>query len=270
MLQYSVPSFHSTPQTISDGTDHLEPATLRGLGPDQLLVLINGKRRHSSSLVNINGTVGRGTVATDLNAIPASAIDRIEVLKDGAAAEYGSDAIAGIINIILKENTNVVDINVQSGITQKGDGAVIEIDGNYGFTLGEKGMVNLTAAFNKRGHINRSGDYTGMVFGDERDENPDALAAFFQQTGYKGQRVMSIGSAATSNASLFINADLPLNQKIAFYVFGGISYRFGESMGFYRFPYQKTRQFRYLSFWLFSLNFIPIFLTMPGRLVLNE
>ena len=95
MLNQTAPSFSSNTQTISDGTDHIDPASLRGLGPDQELVLINGKRRHTTSLVNVNGTFGRGNVGTDLNAIPATAIDKIEVLRDGAAAQYGSDAIAG-------------------------------------------------------------------------------------------------------------------------------------------------------------------------------
>src|SRR6266581_5898795 len=103
ILNYTAPSFNSNRQTVSDGTDHIDPASLRGLGPDQVLVLVNGKRRHSSALVNVNGTFGRGTVGVDLNAIPAAAIERIEVLRDGAAAQYGSDAIAGVINIVLKD-----------------------------------------------------------------------------------------------------------------------------------------------------------------------
>jgi len=106
MLQYLAPSFNSNKQSGADGADHIDPATLRGLGPDQTLVLINGKRRHQSSLINIFGSRGRGNTGTDLNAIPISAIDHIEILRDGAAAQYGSDAIAGVINIVLKSNTN--------------------------------------------------------------------------------------------------------------------------------------------------------------------
>jgi len=105
LLNYAAPSFTSNTATVADGTDHIDPAQLRGLGPDQVLVLLNGKRRHTSSLVNVNGTTGRGSVGTDLNAIPAFAIERIEVLRDGAAAQYGSDAIAGVINVIMKRNT---------------------------------------------------------------------------------------------------------------------------------------------------------------------
>lgn len=115
ILNYVAPSFTSNTQTISDGTDHIDPASLRGLGPDQVLVLINGKRRHTSSLINVNGTFGRGSVGTDLNAIPASAIQRIEVLRDGAAAQYGSDAIAGVINIVLNKSVNELNATVTTG-----------------------------------------------------------------------------------------------------------------------------------------------------------
>ena len=112
ILNFVAPSFTSNTQTISDGTDHIDPASLRGLGPDQVLVLINGKRRHNSSLVNVNGTFGRGSVGTDLNSIPAAAIKRLEVLRDGAAAQYGSDAIAGVINIVLNDNVNELNLKV--------------------------------------------------------------------------------------------------------------------------------------------------------------
>ena len=102
VIQSLAPSFNFPRPTITDGTDTVRPATLRGLGPDQVLVLINGKRRHQSALVHLNGSIGRGSTGVDLNAIPVSAIERIEVLRDGAAAQYGSDAIAGVINIVLK------------------------------------------------------------------------------------------------------------------------------------------------------------------------
>jgi iron complex outermembrane receptor protein len=117
VLRELVPSYQASHQTISDGTDHVNPASLRGLGPDQTLVLVNGKRRHNSALVNVNGTFGRGTVAVDLNAIPVSAIQRIEVLRDGASAQYGSDAIAGVINIVLKEQTERFQLTSTVGAT---------------------------------------------------------------------------------------------------------------------------------------------------------
>src|SRR5918999_2939674 len=103
-IQAVAPSFNFPRTSVADGTDHIRPATLRGLAPDQTLVLLNGKRRHTSALVNVNGFIGRGSAAVDLNAIPASMIERVEILRDGAAAQYGSDAIAGVLNLVLKRN----------------------------------------------------------------------------------------------------------------------------------------------------------------------
>ena len=174
ILNYVAPSFTSNTQTISDGTDHIDPASLRGLGPDQVLVLINGKRRHSSSLVNVNGTFGRGSVGTDLNSIPAASIKRIEVLRDGAAAQYGSDAIAGVINIVLKDSTEELSINVTSGANfsknanqQTGgiDGETTNISANYGLSLGEKGgFINFTGDFDIRQDYNRMKEWEGNIF----------------------------------------------------------------------------------------------------------
>ena len=115
LLQFVAPSFNSNRQTGSDGADHVDPASLRGLGPDQTLVLVNGKRQHQSALVNLFGTRGRGNTGTDLNVIPAAAIERIEILRDGASAQYGSDAIAGVINIVLKRSVKELTANVNYG-----------------------------------------------------------------------------------------------------------------------------------------------------------
>ena len=174
MLNYVAPSFTSNTQTISDGTDHIDPASLRGLGPDQVLVLINGKRRHNSSLVNVNGTFGRGSVGTDLNAIPASAIKRIEVLRDGAAAQYGSDAIAGVINIVLLDQTNELSLNVTTGANfsknaneQTGgvDGETVNVAASYGISLGEKGgFVTFAGDFDYREDYNRMREWEGSIF----------------------------------------------------------------------------------------------------------
>ncbi len=174
ILNYVAPSFSSNTQTISDGTDHVDPASLRGLGPDQVLVLVNGKRRHKSSLVNVNGTFGRGSVGTDLNSIPSAAIERVEVLRDGAAAQYGSDAIAGVINIVLKKATNELTANVTTGAnfssnanSLKGgvDGETVNTSINYGIDLGEKGgYINFTGDFDTREPTNRMGSFTGMIF----------------------------------------------------------------------------------------------------------
>jgi iron complex outermembrane receptor protein len=177
LLHQTVPSFTSNTQTISDGTDHIDPAALRGLGPDQVLVLINGKRRHTTSLVNVNGTFGRGNVGTDLNAIPASAIGNIEVLRDGAAAQYGTDAIAGVINIKLREEVNKLNVNLTTGANFSSeigpfggelndfDGEVVNLGANYGLPLGDDGgFINFTGEFNYRGLTSRMQEFSGGIF----------------------------------------------------------------------------------------------------------
>ena len=261
ILQYAAPSFHSTPQTISDGTDHIDPAALRGLGPDQTLVLVNGKRRHTSSLLNVNGTVGRGTVGTDLNSIPASAIERIEVLRDGAAAQYGSDAIAGVINIVLKEKTDKVSINFQTGITAPNafggpdpgdvpeelipefdnDGQLYQLSTNFGFDLGKNGgFVNVTAEYTDKASTNRSGNYTGSIYpaGYINTLTDDQFYKTVQENaGFVEKQVMEIGNSAGRNAGVYLNAALPLNESGAeLYGTLGFNYRNGLARGFYRFP----------------------------------
>jgi iron complex outermembrane receptor protein len=155
LLQVVAPSFNSNRQSGADGADHIDPASIRGLGPDQTLVLVNGKRRHQSSHINIFGSRGRGNTGTDLNAIPIAAIDRIEILRDGASAQYGSDAIAGVINIVLKSDVNKITGNLNAGvrngkaptddvITENDwDGQTYQVNLNYGASVGEKGICQL-------------------------------------------------------------------------------------------------------------------------------
>lgn len=233
ILNYAAPSFTSTTQTVSDGTDHVDPASLRGLGPDQVLVLINGKRRHKSSLVNVNGTVGTGSVATDLNSIPASSISKIEILRDGAAAQYGSDAVAGVINIVLKKATNELSLNVNSGANfskhsekyDKGgvDGEKFQIDANYGIDLGENGgYINFTGSLENRGATNRS-DTMGKVIYTMFDVatrnlgydqayamNPSALAAYVAGLDLSLQAVYDAGIANGDSFLAIINSDSDL------------------------------------------------------------
>jgi iron complex outermembrane receptor protein len=174
ILNAIAPSFTSTIQTNSDGTDHLDPAQLRGLGPDQVLVLVNGKRRHTSALVNVNGTPGRGTVGTDLNSIPSFALNRIEVLRDGASAQYGSDAIAGVINLELKKDIGKLTGQVSYGgnltptandHTGNFDGQNIQVDLNYGNKIGNKGgFYNITWSSQFRNPTFRAGTESGTIY----------------------------------------------------------------------------------------------------------
>jgi len=175
------------------------------LGADQTLVLINGKRQHTTSLMNVNGTVARGQVGTDLNSIPMAAVERIEVLRDGAAAQYGSDAIAGVINVILKKNVNKGEVSVRTGFaaappeapnfinnpytsspelanTQADGGAeTYQISANYGLGIGEEGFINFTLNYLKKNPFNRMDDYTISMFSDERAGDPIAELAVFNQ-----------------------------------------------------------------------------------------
>ncbi len=244
LLHYLVPSFHSTQQTVSDGTDHIDPATLRGLGTDQVLVLINGKRRHTSSMLNVNNTIGRGSVGTDFNAIPVASVDRIEILKDGATSQYGSDAIAGVINIILKKQTDVIDIDTGTKINQEKDGVNHYFSGNFGLKIGNTGFINITGEFRDRSATNRAGDYTGNIYVDDDDVLDNQLISqndFFGQTGYDDKQVMEVGSAATRNSALAFNGELLLFDKANLYFFGGRNSREGTSKGFYRFPREVDR-----------------------------
>jgi len=240
LLTHFAPSFNASHQTISDGTDHINPASLRGLGPDQVLVLINGKRRHQSALVHVNGTFGRGTVGVDLNSIPVAAIDRIEVLRDGAAAQYGSDAIAGVINIVLKEQSNEIQINTMAGVTAEGDGEQIKTDVNYGFKIGERGFFNVTGEFFDRGRTNRSGTWTRDIFpGISGTSETDAELA--NRGLSRDDFSMKTGQGAARVGSAFFNSVVPLNESAEFYAFGGFTHRKGFATGFYRLPNSEPR-----------------------------
>ena len=165
ILQALIPSFNFSSSTISDGTDSVRPATLRGLGPDQVLVLVNGKRRHGSALIHVNTSVGRGTTGTDLNAIPVSAIKRIEVLRDGASAQYGSDAIAGVINIVLKDSYDGA-LHTSVGQTYESDGTRYTARLNKGFEIGEDGVLHAAVEFSSRGRTNRAGMSGNIHYAD--------------------------------------------------------------------------------------------------------
>jgi len=217
MLQYAAPSFNANRQSGADGSDHVDPATLRGLGPDQTLVLINGKRRYQSSLVNIYGTRGRGNTGTDLNAIPAAAIERIEILRDGASAQYGSDAIAGVVNIVLKENVDEFsgNLNVGAHLAQDNperssfDGENVQFNGNYGFRIGQGGFVNVTTDYWHRGHTNR-----------------------YDPSLYRRR----FGDAEGANFGAWFNAELPIGSESSVYAFGGSNSRSTNAYAWSRDP----------------------------------
>ena len=258
VLQMLVPSFNFSSSTISDGTDALRPATLRGLGPDQTLVLVNGKRRHKSALLHVNTSVGRGTAGTDFNAIPSAAIERIEVLRDGAAAQYGSDAIAGVLNIVLKDDVDTGNADLYWGQTYEGDGDTWNGNANYGMKVGESGFLNLTAEWRDRYRTNRAGltgtrqyDWVDVDQGRPADhvleiENDDGTVTekpvWFDPREYTFERQnFRIGDADSSQKVGFYNFGLPLTEGLELYSFGGHSTRQNNSAGFYRRANQASR-----------------------------
>ena len=232
-------SYISAPQTIADGSDHVDPASLRGLGPDQVLILVNGKRRHRSALMHVNGTFGRGTVGTDLNAIAVGSIKRIEILRDGAASQYGSDAIAGVINIVTKDVTDLLDVTTETGITAKRDGAQLKASANYGFKLGESGgFLNLTGDFLEKQATSRGGVYTGTIFVADQAMDDQLLA----QSGLSRDDFgMKIGEAAATSGIAAYNMELPISDVAKFYSFGDIGHRRGSAAGFRRFPKEQEK-----------------------------
>jgi iron complex outermembrane recepter protein len=243
IIEKIAPSLNFPRPTISDGTDSVRPATLRSMGPDQVLVLINGKRRHTSALVYVNGTIGRGAQSVDLNAIPASAIDRIEVLRDGAAAQYGSDAIAGVINIVLKSGTSPLDLGLQGGTTTHSDGEMFDANANTGIKVGT-GFLNFTGEYRKRNPTNRAGR-------DPRDQ----IVAGDGGNNAVGQPNTHWGDAEEQDIYGWVNGSMPLNDdaSTSFYLFGGYSRRDGVHGGNYRRAIQAQN-------WpqIYPLGFLPL------------
>ena len=238
MLTYKIPSYNASSQTISDATAHFDPADLRGLGPSRTLVLINGKRKNQSSLVYVNDTPGKGEVGTDMKSIPTAAIERVEVLRDGASAQYGSDAIAGVVNIILKKNVEYTTVSVNSGITTEGDGLTFGADINSSLKIGDKGYFNYTFAYENQDKTNRAGTpggdgLFGVIFGDASILN--GTHPFLVDNPDMG---MTVGQPKMSKTDIFFNAGIPFGDNDGeFYTFGGVSIRKGSSFALYRTPY---------------------------------
>lgn len=273
LLREQVPSFNFPQPSITDGTDVIRPATLRGLSPDQTLVLINGKRRHSTALLNINGSVGRGSAAVDINLIPSIALSRVEVLRDGAAAQYGSDAIAGVINFQLSDRREGARITATYG---RYDTRVQDIEQFTGLALGANGQPLLAPDANRNGngdifvtettgrdrHATDGETLTvagtvGFPLGADGHLN---LSAEFQdrnranRTGFDPRRQYNrlpngnvdpreftfdrlshrYGDAATNDMKLFANAGLPLGEQVELYSFASYGVRDGTSGAFYR------------------------------------
>ncbi len=241
ILQSLAPSFNFPSSTISDGTDALRPATLRGLGPDQVLVLVNGKRRHTGALIHVNGSVGRGTAGVDMNAIPASAIERIEVLRDGAAAQYGSDAIAGVINIVLQNDPEGGEAGVSYGEYKEGDGETRTGWWHQGWHLGEGGFFHLALEHRDRGRTSRARPDGTRWFPCSTPATGSGTCGTFDPREFTVDRdVFRIGDSESEHLALALNAALPLGDG-ELYGFATFSNRNNLSGGFYRRPSDAGR-----------------------------
>lgn len=218
------------------------------MGPDQVLVLLNGKRRHTTSLVNYQNTVGNGSVGTDLSTIPVIAIEKIEVLRDGAAAQYGSDAIAGVINIILKKNAGA-SASLTYGLSGRNDGDTYQAGVNYGTSLGKNdGFINLSLQLSHRGKTTRTQNHNLDIFGNNFayefagdaeaiQAARDADDAKIKERGLtRDDFNFQIGDAQIRQGQLFFNSEYPLNDHFKFYSFGGFSIKEGKGYGFRRLP----------------------------------
>lgn len=234
-LQSLVPSFNFPRQSNSGGADHVRAAQLRGMSPDQVLVLVNGKRRHASALVNLESKTGKGTTPVDFNAIPLNSIKRVEVLRDGAGAQYGSDAIAGVVNVILDDAPRGGELALSFGEHQTdfepiddtlSDGTTITAQAKAGFGFGQGGFITAGIEYRDRDATNRSGLDT-IIF--QADPTPRNLAT-------EGQRNYRPGDGDARDVAAWFNSSLPLAGQSSLYAFGTYSQRDSTGATFFRYP----------------------------------
>jgi iron complex outermembrane receptor protein len=270
-IQFTSPSFSSAKYGVNGTTNYADPASLRGLSPDQVLVLVNGKRRHQFSSLNLNVAPGLGTVVTDLNSIPSSAIQRIEVLRDGAAAQYGSDAIAGIINLVLNDDTDGGVATSTGGVYKEGDGTTYKLSLNQGLALGSKGgFVNYAIELFGMDGTNRSDPYTGPIYPatpanyavtGPTPAFPYATANPRQDRGVYPLSPFVVGrygSNENHTYQLFANSQLPLSETSTLYAFGGYSSKEITAYGFFRAPASTANS----ALSIYPDGFVPI---LPGN-----
>ena len=240
-LAFKIPSFNTVQTPVNDATSLLDPYEIRNMGPSRTLVLINGKRKNVSALLYTQDSPGRGETGTDISAIPVDAIKSIEVLRDGASAQYGSDAIAGVINIILKDNVNSGSATLRSGITSEGDGEMFGISINNGSSIGDdKGFVNYTVDFSKVGLANRPGTvsakgeaFGGTGFGADLADVQEFLSR-------KPDAGNINGSPETVATKFLINGAYDLSEESTLYFNAAYVFKKVNSYANYRTPYWKV------------------------------
>lgn len=223
-LSRALPSLNFPRPALTDGTSGIRPAQLRGLSPDQVLVLVDGKRRHTSAMINVNGSIGRGSSAVDINAIPIGAIERVEVLRDGASAQYGSDAIAGVINIVLKGSDTGGSLAIDHGQYAAGDGNKDQLSGDAGFTFGDgRGQVHVAGQYSQQDESNRAGPYQGTT--PNTSNFPDI-----------GEKTFVVGDPQVDASAVSANASFAFSDNVTGYANALLSNRDITSFAFYRSP----------------------------------
>lgn len=224
-LQYRVPSFNTVNTPVNDASTLLDPYEIRNLGPSRTLILINGKRKNLSSLLYVQFSPGRGETGADLSAIPVDAIKSVEILRDGASAQYGSDAIAGVMNVILKDRYQYSSLAITGGATSKGDGGMYGVSLNSGGNIGSKGFINYTVALNQQDNAIRSGiidlPTELATFGGDQVTN-DAITRYL--AAYPTANNEN-GTGSTSAAKFEYNLGVPIGEKGMFYSNGGYVFK---------------------------------------------
>lgn len=244
-LKSVVPSFSLSQPATAGTLDFTSTPSLRGLGPGELLLLVNGKRRHSTGVLNNNNQIGRGDIGYDFSAIPTGAIGRVEVLRDGASAQYGADAIAGVINIVL-DRTLGGSVSAMSGVATAGDGFVYDLTGSYGFDIGNGGVLRATVRYQDRNGTNRAlPDTRQQYFGSNGTTNisgnygsgtglTPSSGTLDPREATIDRNVFQLGDPSFTSPSFFINADRAINDAITLYTFGGYSRVDGRTPNFFR------------------------------------
>jgi len=239
ILSYFIPGFNAPTPAIKDGSDHVPASTLRGLNPDQVLVLINGKRLHTSALLHVNDTVGRGTSGANLNTIAVASIDHIEILRDGAAAQYGSDAIAGVINVILKNGNYTNSVSSKIGMNSDGGGESAQADLFYTVPLDYDGYFNVTTDVQTQNKTDRAGI-------DSRDQYSSGDIGVTKTT--------PLGQPEATNYLLALNSKSYLDNDVVLYTSGILNYQDSQNNAYFRTPMDANSS-------LYPNGFLPMIQT---------
>lgn len=235
MLKTAVPSYNLSRNSISDAATLVRPATLRGLPPDSILVLVNGKRRHRSGVIaELGGSLSAGSQGADISAIPALAFKQTEILRDGAAAQYGSDAIAGVINFVLKDDADGMSLEARTGEFGEGDGDLVQYMGNIGLPLGDDGFMNITASWSEQDATSRSlqrTDAATLIASGNAEQQASVRQPYAQVWG---------GPEYKENWNVFFNSGIELSDTQEVYAFGNYGQRETEGGFFFRNPNDRT------------------------------